>query len=248
MKKFYTLLFAMALLIPTSYAQKGLSLGLNGEGLSPSIINQNTWGNGREYDYELTFSSSLGLDVGYNFNDKIGAYSGFSLITLGQKYTDTYQAAGSDKDSDWTRQIKFKYRMIPLMFKFSSSERIVNFIGGMGVSFAFMSSAEQTWTQDGNAFNEQLTNPITNKEFDLGASDVTNRYNKSDIFVNLELGARIMFSDNIYMDAVLDMGYGLKDINAADWQIPNSDGEYNASHNAYGGIKIGIAYLLFTEE
>ena len=64
-------------------------------------------------------------------------------------------------------------------------------------------------------------------------------------FVNLELGARIFVMDELYIDATLFGAYGLKDINAADWRIENNDGEYNGSHNAYGGIKVGVAYVLF---
>ena len=56
MKKLFTLAI-IGMLATASYAQKGLSLGANYMPLSSSIINQNTWGNGHEYDYALTFNS-----------------------------------------------------------------------------------------------------------------------------------------------------------------------------------------------
>ena len=247
MKKIYTLLLALMLVLPATYAQKGLSLGLNGEFLGTTIVNQNTWGNGHEYDYDISTGSAFGLDVGYNFNDKIGIYTGFSMMNLGQKYKDTYSTPGTTIESDWSRQLKFKYNVIPIMVKFVGSETTVNFIGGFGISIAMMKEASQIWTKDGADYHEIFENEFTGETFDMGAEDVTERFNKTDIFVNLEMGARIFFMDNLYMDATLNAGYGVKDMNQSDWQMKNKDGEYNPSHNGYIGAKIGIAYVLFGE-
>ncbi|NOR87301.1 MAG: outer membrane beta-barrel protein [Bacteroidales bacterium] len=241
MKNFYALLLALLLVVPATYAQKGLSLGLNGEFTGITIVNQNIWGYGPEYDYSLTNSSAFGFDVGYNFNDQMGVYSGLSFMTLGQDYIDSYD------DSEWERTLRFKYQVIPIMFKFSSSENTVNFIGGIGILFAMMKEAEQTWTQDGASYHETFVNPITGDDFDMGATDVTDRFEKNDIILNLELGARIFIMDELYVDATVNFGYGVKDINNSDWHIPNTDDTYNASHNAYGGFKVGVAYVLFGE-
>jgi len=230
MKKIYTLALALVLFIPATYSQKGLSLGLNGAFISSTIINQNTWGNGHEYDYKPTFSGSFGFDIGYNFTDHIGIYSGYWFTNLGQNYDDQYEHV------PWERDIQLKYHMVPVMLKFTGSQSRVNFIGGIGVLFAMLKEANQTWTRDGEDWNN---------EGNLGAKDVTSRFESSDIILNLELGARIIIIDNLYLDASLNFGYGLKDINVKEWQIPDSDGEYKASNNAYGGIKLGIAYVLF---
>jgi hypothetical protein len=66
--------------------------------------------------------------------------------------------------------------------------------------------------------------------------------------INLDLGARIPFGEKLFMDATLNFGYGLKDINAEDWQIKNGSGIYDPSHNAFAGLKIGLAYLLLGGE
>lgn len=229
MKKIYTLLLALAIVLPASYAQKGLNIGANGAFISPSIVNQNSWGNGHEYDYEVTFTNSFGFDVGYNFTDNFGIYSGFWFMTLGQNYSDSYD------DASWERELRFKYNTIPVMFKYTGIESSVNFVAGIGILYSMMSEASQTWTKDGNAWDPT----------DLGKADVTDRFESSDIILNAELGARIVVIDNLYVDATLNLGYGLKDINAADWQTPDNGGVYNASHNVYGGFKIGVAYVLF---
>lgn len=241
MKRIFTLLLLVGLLMPATYAQKGLHLGANFMSLSSSIVNQNTWGNGREYDYKVSFNSSFGFDVGYHFNDRIGIYTGYWFTNFGQGYTDSYDG------SDYERTLKLKYNVIPVMLRFASSENRVNFIGGVGILFAMMNKAEQEWLRDGAAYNENFENPITGKEFNIGATDVTDRYGKSDIILNIELGARIFILDELYVDATINGGYGVNDINAADWQIENNDGEYNPSHNVYGGFKVGVAYVLFGE-
>ena len=239
MIKNYTLFFAFVLILSSSFAQKGLNLGINGQYTGITIVNQNSWGNGHEYDYKLTNGSAFGLDVGYNFSDKIGIYSGFGMMTLGQDYTDSYSEIDGGTSSDWERSLRFKYNVIPIMLKFTGSEMRVNFIGGFGIIYAMMKEAKQTWTKDGVDWNNND---------DLGNQDVTDRYVKNDIIINMEMGARIFIIDHLYVDALIDFGYGLKDINAEGWHTPDNKGVYNASHNGYGGIKIGIAYVLFGEE
>ena len=251
MKKLYTLLFAMLLLASASYAQKGLNIGLNGSFNAVSIVNQNTWGASntkgetQEYDYDLTFGTGFGLDVGYNFNDDLGLYSGFRIMTLGNDYHDSYSWNGDESEFD--RKLKLKYNVIPITFKFTGSRTTVNFIGGVGVLIAMLNEAEQTWTKDGAQYTESYYNEATGKVYDIADSDVTSRFNKTDIILNLELGARIFIIDNLYVDATMNFGYGIKDINHEDWQMKNSDGEYKASHNAFAGVKIGVAYVLFGE-
>jgi len=237
MKKLLTLILLGLMIIPATYAQKGLQIGANYMFLTSSIINQNTWGLDREYDYKLSYNSSFGLDVGYNFTEKMGIYTGFWMTNLGQSYTDEYD------NSSWERELNFKYNIIPVMLRFSNSLNRVHFLSGIGVGFGFLNKAEQNWTMDGHDI--MLFHGGAEADYDIAEKDVTDRYMKSDIFVNLELGLRIYILDELYIDASVFGAYGMKDINAEDWRIPNTDGEYGASHNAFAGAKVGIAYVLF---
>ena len=63
MKRLFTLAI-FAFLALHGYAQKGFTIGANVMPLNTNIINQNTWGNGREYDYKPTYNFSFGVDVG----------------------------------------------------------------------------------------------------------------------------------------------------------------------------------------
>lgn len=237
MKKLLTLILMGLFFIPATYAQKGLQLGVNYMYLSSNIVYQNVWGVGEIYDYKLTNKSSYGIDVGYNFTEKMGIYTGFWMTQSGQDYTDDYDGY------NWERQISLNYNIIPVMMRFSNSLNRINFLGGVGVSFAFLSKAEQKWTRDGN----DVTIYPEEGDYNIADPDVTDRFESSDIFLNIELGARIFILDELYVDATFFGAYGVKDINAADWQTPNKDGDYNGSHNAFGGIKMGVAYILFGE-
>lgn len=220
-----------------TYAQKGFNVGANFAALSTNIINQNTWGIGREYDYEFTINTSYGLDVGYNFSDQMGIYSGIWFTTLGQDYSDNYNG------SAWERSVQLKYSMIPVMLKFTSTKAKVNFLGGVGVLIASLSEANQEWLRDGNPYVDNITNPNTGESFNPGEEDVTDRFNQSDIILNIDLGGRILLGTNLHLDLTLNMGYGFNDINAEDWQIPHLDGEYELSRNAFAGIKAGLVYV-----
>ena len=106
MKHFFVFLFVV-FLIPASKAQQGLSIGGNFMALNSNIVNQNTWGNGREYDYSVTFNTSFGIDVGYGISDHIGMYTGYWFTDLGQNYEDNYSG------SAWERTVRTQVQHDP---------------------------------------------------------------------------------------------------------------------------------------
>jgi hypothetical protein len=238
-------LFTLCLIIcglSTGISQQGLVVGANFMAESSNIVNQNTWGNGREYDYRPTSRTSFGLDVGYNFSDHFGVHSGYWFQDLGQDYDDSYDG------SEWRRNLTLNYNVIPLMVKVNGTGAKINFLGGAGILLASLDNAEQEWLRDGQPYHENSTNPITGETFDLGATDVTERFNQSDIMINIELGARWLFSEKLFLDATLNFGYGFKDINHEDWQIENGSGIYDPSHNAFVGLRLALCYVLFAKE
>ena len=235
MKNLITL-FSIVACFHFAQAQQGLVIGANFMPMSSNIVNQDTWGNGREYDYVPTFRTSYGIDAGYNLSDHFGLFTGYWFTDLGQDYEDSYDGA------EWDRKVTLKYTMIPIMAKFNGTGSKVNFIGGAGVLLANLKEAKQEWLKDGNHFSQIIT--VKGEPFELGAEDVTERFNDSDLFVNLEVGARILFSDKLFLDAALNFGYGFEDINHEDWQIINNAGEYDPSHNAFVGLRLGLAYVI----
>lgn len=235
-------LAGLSFLAMNGYAQKGLTIGANVMPININIINQNTWGNGREYDYKPTYNFSFGLDVGYNMTDHMGVSSGFWFTNLGQQYFDSYDG------SDWERTLTLKYNMIPLMIRLNGTESKINLLGGVGVVIASLVEVEQEWLRDGQPYSEIFVNLMTGENFDMGATDVTERFNDNDIFAAAELGARFLFGEKLFLDATLNFGYGLSDINHPDWQLLNGSGVYDPSHNTYAGLNVSLAYVLFGDE
>lgn len=235
MKKILVLLIILFSI--NTFAQKGFYAGLSGKVLTSSIVNQNVWGVGTDYDYVFTAGSGGGLDVGYNFTDNLGIFTGFGSIMLGQKYSDEINSNFMD------RQLKLKYSTIPIMLKYNGDNKGVNLSFGIGIEYAMTKEVTQDWTKNEEAYYESGINPITDEEFAFSAPDVTERFENSDILGVFEIGARFPLIDQLFLNALFTGGYGIKDINQEDWRIENSDGNYDPSHNAFAAIKLGISYL-----
>ena len=225
----------------SSFAQKGLHISAYGKVLTSSIINQNVWGVGTDYDYEFTSGGGANVEIGYNFVRNFGLYTGYGIIKLGQIYSDNVDGA------EMERELKLNYNVIPIMLKYNGISEGVNFICGIGIEYAMAKDFIQTWTKDGDSYYKAGKNPKTDEEFAYSSPDVSDRFESSDILVVFEMGARIPLVENLFLDAMLMGAYGMKDINHEDWRIVNSDGNYDPSNNAYGAIKLGITYVLFSK-
>jgi hypothetical protein len=53
-------------------------------------------------------------------------------------------------------------------------------------------------------------------------------------------GCKLYFSPNMYLSAELRGGIGITDMNARQWRLPNNDGIYGASRNAFLGLHVGV--------
>jgi hypothetical protein len=62
--------------------------------------------------------------------------------------------------------------------------------------------------------------------------------------VRIDFGVNISLAENLFMDAGLTMNYGLSDLNASAYRMEDYSGNYNPSHNFYGGITVGLSYRL----
>jgi hypothetical protein len=78
----------------------------------------------------------------------------------------------------------------------------------------------------------------------ISQETITDRFTSYDIFARLDLGVDITIVKNLFINTGLSFAYGLTDINAKDWRMNNSAGNYNPSHNAAVGFNVGINYCL----
>ena len=238
MKKICSLV-VLALFLTTGslVGQKQLYFGAQGTGMSTWILNQNNYGR-PDMDYVATFGGAGNVNIGFDFNQNFGLFLQVGYAKLGQKFRDVID------DTTYTRNVKLDYLQVPLLFKYRTSADVARFYIMAGPQFDFLLSANQIYYKDDVSYEEQFENPLSGEMVKIGEEDITDRYTSYDIFARLDLGVDITIIKNLFISTGLSFAYGLTDINAEDWRMDNSSGEYNPSHNIAIGFNVGINYCL----
>jgi len=65
-----------------------------------------------------------------------------------------------------------------------------------------------------------------------------------DVMGRIDLGVDITLVKNLFLTVGMTMSYGLLDLNAEDYRIEDVTGNYNPSHNFYGGLNLGLSYCI----
>lgn len=273
MKKVLSLLSFVALL-GTANAQKGvvdvvgLHLGLQGGFNSTWILNQNNYGF-QELDYTRTFGFATGLAIGYNFTNTMGIQIDLNYATMGQDYFDiskdfcNIDVNGDNKPEkvETYRYVRLNYVQIPIMFRFQSArtkKQMISFHAMAGPSFGFLSAASMSYEAD-TAFTGTLY-AIPGDSIDYMVPEFAQTaetesadayFSGFDLGFTLDLGADIFVTKQLYITPAAKFYYGLTDINSAPTRERRKDIETTdytgASRNAFGGISIGIHYLLIAD-
>jgi hypothetical protein len=243
MKKIASVLLGLSILVSFhSVAQKGkeVVLGVGGAFTTVWIINQSFYGE-PEVDYAPKTGYAASLNLGYNFTENISALAELQYSLQGQKYDGDQKIGGTEYKA--LRDIDLRYLNIPLFFKYAFGSGGTKFRFMAGPQVGILLEANQDYTRDG----EKVGPPVTNLDgdtFSPYAGDITERFQKNDFSLVLDIGADIHLSDLFYINAGIRGNYGLTEINAAPYRIKNMDGEYSASNNLWGGIYFGINYKL----
>lgn len=221
MKKLF-LLICLGGLISPARAQKGLHVGVDGAANLTFIINQNNYG-GREYNYAPTYHFAGGISAGYNFDHHFGFQAEAWTSHEGQNYAEDIA-----NGIHYKRAVDLYYTNVPILFKYSGgAEYPTRFYLMFGPQFGFLRKA---------------TNTIDSSDKHTTFS-VTDRFNKTDLELVLDLGSDFTIYHNFYASAGIRFNYGLNDINAPAWHSKNFNGQYNPSGNSFGGVHIGIHYV-----
>jgi hypothetical protein len=236
MKKLLSLLMLAFILISgPAFSQKRLSFGVTGTPMFTGMTNQNNYGLS-DMDYKATFGMAGCANIGFDFNNHLGLVLQIGYSGLGQSYTDFI------KDTTYARDIRLNYLQIPLMFKFRTGGSVARFYLMVGPQLNYLFSATQTYFKGDATTDDQVYNPFLQKWTKLGEETITDRYNSIDVMGRLDLGVEISLLKNLYLNGGLSLAYGFLDINASDWQIKDSSGNYNPSNNFFGGFHVGINY------
>lgn len=237
MKKIILIIAIAFVTVSSAFAQSQLYFGASGLGITTWTTNQNNYGF-QEMDYAVRFGFGGNVTIGFDFNDHLGLKTEIGWASLGQNYKDTFGDTNTIR-----RNISMNYLQIPLLFKYRGGSESMKFYGAVGPQFNFLMNSKQTFTSDYPMPFDTITTP-SGKQIYYMQEDITDRYESMDIMLRMDFGAEFYFTENLFLNAGLSFAYGLMDINATDWQIEDTDGNYNPSHNIYGGVQVGINYIL----
>jgi len=239
----------------TPFETGKLYFGIKGGVHLKIIANQNNYG-----QVEMAYKAAAGLAAGaflqYNLNSGSSILAEGVYQQQGQKYSDTFKKMSIDKT------VSLNYLAIPVIYRHmlgpnsGAYEAAANFtkpkwyVEG-GIQPAILLSAEATWsinnqptdflsfiTEGGNPNQDQIEmNGMPESTADL--------FQNFDVVAVVGAGFQQELQNNIRWYAELRGGVGLLDINAEEWRLPNKEGIYQASRNAFVGIQVGLAFSLF---
>ena len=225
-------IFAIAILLAAfstmGWAQKGLHLGANASVNATFILNQQNW-NRTELDYDATIGFGFGAVAAYQFNEFIGAQMEFRFATQGQKYD------GDRTDGTIIRDLDFNYFQWPILLRVTTPGPRSRFYFLVGPQFSFITYANEAYSD---------TRPSFNVDTDMSVKE---HFQNSEVGILIELGPDFYITEYLFINFGLRMYVGLTDINADTpfGRLPQSDGVYEKSRNAYGGFNLGVRYILF---
>jgi hypothetical protein len=238
MKKLYSALLSLLLLASFPVlAQKGLYFGIAGTVQSTWITNQNNYGL-PDMDYKSTYGGAANLNVGFDFTNHLGIKIEIGYGKFGQKATDTRDS------STFNRDIKLNYLTIPIMLKYHVGGPLIKFYIAIGPQFNMLMAAKQTYTKNGLPFMDDVDDTITGSTFKVGKEEIKERFSSSDIYARMDLGLDVTLVRHLMIEFGIKFGYGLMDLNAADYRIKDHSGTYHPSHNVFGGVTLGLNYHL----
>jgi hypothetical protein len=238
-----------------------LFIGLEGAFTGTTIMQENAYGE-PEIDYKAKFGNSYGFNVGYLLNEHIGFVTGFSFSKQGVKYADikqqgTFYTMPNDSSatnlsfSDVSRDITTTYLNIPVLFRLSlgSPENRAKFRILVGPQFSILRNATQTFHRslDGDEPKQIDTwiQDLNGKWFSAAEPEITDRISKNDIQIVFDMGSDFLIGNHLLLSVGFRGNYGFSDVNSEAYRLKSSrDGLYVPSNNLYGGVYMGLNYLI----
>ena len=214
------LVFLAAFFSLTMLAQEGAFVGVRVIPQSAWILNNDDFDSDL-FDFGIPFSVAFGVAGGYMFNDLLGVETQVIYSPQGQKYL------GDNKDPYAT--IKNNYLKIPVLFRLRTEGEKASFLFNVGPEFGFLMSSTITDDETG----EELVSNV----------DI---YENFDIAIDIGLGTSILLVDNLYLDLMIKLGYGLTEIETPEGKGMLYDYQNNgrtSANNALAGFSVGLNYV-----
>lgn len=255
MKKLGALTIVL-LLCYTTYAQKGLHVGLFGGPQASMLLNKQDSDNGGVSYANPRWKSGFGLTANYHFTDGVGAGIELLYSRQGGRYKEF-------NSSPFIYERRLNYLKLPILLFFNTnSESVVMFNFRIGPQFAFLTKANgyDSVTQGTTSIKSSYKGTVIGAVMGIGLS-----FNVTE-YLNIGTGLRL---DGMFTDAVSDatatenplfdassainidnpkyFEYTEIDILGQDtFAVDITDGTRGNSYNVTGMIEFSVKYILRT--
>lgn len=245
MKKILAYTIALFMVSTTTYAQRGLHIGVTVAPSAVFIVNQNNYEtldqvpiiSRSELDYTAKWGYTAGVVLGFNFNRHWGLQSGVRYVRTGQNYEDTFNPGqGYPSPYHVVREVDLRYIRVPLVgrYKFDFRNKKFKMYTTLGPYVGWLLKASES--------------VVIN---DVPRTDLTptkDKFNGFDFGVSAGVGGEYFVIPSVYLSLGLALDYGFLDMNGKaikdrEWFSKN-DVSYQKSQNLNAGISLGVHYIL----
>lgn len=213
----------LSLLSLQLFAQEGFHIGARIMPHASFLINQDDWDeSGGNVDIVPTYNVGFGLHAQYSFTDYVGVSLSPYVATFGQRYENANTSA------EWYQ--KLNYIRLPLAFRFNTDPySTAMFVFETGPEIGLLTGA-----------STDSTGSIEDR-YNIESAD----FNALDLSWTLNFGAGFKFSDNLTMDVLVKINYGLSEVEADDHKtmlIGLADRQ--RTNHGMPAVILGLNYLL----
>lgn len=225
------ILFMFLFFSTQSFGQKGFNLGIN---ITPqtTLLTGDYYKNPTNSNYfptdskkKFTLHLSGGFNFGYNFNNKLGIYSGLLYSKQGQKYDV------STKTIKQELIIKLGYLKFPLLFDYK-------FIYLNNISFSFFIGGQYLYLID--LYNNYNEIHLSNARYPCLRRD----YNNSDINIVAGIGANYRIKEKLFLNIFYRSDFGFYNVYILNSYEYLNFPDYLIAKNLTMGLLIGMTYLI----
>lgn len=243
-----TILLSISLSAQLDNSQGKIFFGGN---LAPQlalILNQNNYGYA-ELNYRAKVGFQVGAKIGYEWRDFNQVEAGLAWTTLGQSYRDNISGIINEK------VVALRYIYVPIMYRRMLGNTIQwmdkrgssNFYVMGGFQFGRLLGADVSWDKGGQPVDmityliENGNNKNESQLVAMGppAEDI-DLFEKTDFMGLVGVGFQYWATSFTTVSIEWKNGIGIKDINAAEWRLPNRKGVYEPSRNAFSALNLII--------
>ena len=246
MKKILAIAVIVITSLSSAQAQEGIRLGAKGSFFSTWLFNKNVSDQNASLDYASSFSPTFGVQAIFMFKETYGINAEIIYASHKQKY-DGYTG---NEDNTFTNEINLSYIDIPILFRVSSPKGPYFEIGPQ---VSLLMGAKETF---------ELANSSASNYSDKDVKDDFAGFGVAGVF---GFGIDIKLTDMINLTTGLRFGYMITDatteytkaefdalpdkellsrVSRASHTNDKDKFEYQMSNRAFGGLQLGIQFML----